>query len=1014
MKIIDFSINRPVTVTMVFFALSLFGAVAYNKLSLSLLPDISYPTLTIRTELEGAAPEEIETLISKKIENAVSVVDNVVSVNSVSRSERSDVIVEFRWGTDMNFASLALRERLDLIQLPLDSENPILLRYDPSADPIMRVGVSGSHNLSMIRYLCDEFVKPELESLGGVAAIRVSGGLEQEILVELEEQMLTSLGVSIQNVTNRLQQENINLTGGELRDGGAKYLVRTLNEFKDVREINDVIVAQKNGIPIRVRDLGNAYSGFKDRDVITRINGQDSVELAVFKAADANTVAVAQLVKKQLDQLETNYQNTSNAVTFNTVFDQSRFIKQSIDEVLKTAFWGGLLAIIVLFAFLRSLKTTCIIGLSIPISIITTFFFMYSARVSLNIMSLSGLALGIGMLVDNSIVVLESIFRYRSLGHGPRESAKLGASEVGGAVVASTITTICVFLPIVFVEGVAGQLFSDQALTVTFSLIASLVVAIMLIPMLSSLGRQKPATNIKTQSYPTSNQFFLVSPYQWILALAMRFRFQSILIATLLFAGSVLLLGRLGSELIPEINQGEFFVDVRLPSGVPVEETSNRLKEFEDILTENLPLASFYTIAGSGNQTGVQAVEEQEHIGQILVKLKSGNSHEKEPQVMERLRQNFKKIPGVEYKFSKPNLFSFKTPVEIILQGYNLKSLKIYAERLQSLLQEVEGLRDLKSSTEEDNPEVQIHFNRRQLAKYDFSINQVAELIRNKVQGDIPTEFSERERRIDVRVRLQDIDRSSISDLRNLVINPGQENPIILSSVAEVNLERGPAEIRRIGPERVAIIRGNIVGRDLQSIATDIESVLSNMSLPSDFYAYIGGQSEERSVAFESMKFALILAVFLVYLVMASQFESLIQPFVILFAIPFAAIGASTALFVTDQVLNVVVFIGFIVLSGIVVNNAIVLLDLTNQLRRDGLTKFEAIQQACSIRLRPILMTTSTTVLGLLPMALSLGEGSELWIPLAITIIGGLTASTVLTLVLVPVVYSLVVWEKHL
>ena len=1013
MKIVDFSIRRPVTVTMVFVALAVFGTVAYDQLALNLLPDISYPTLTIRTEFEGAAPEEIENLITKRVENAVSVVDNVARVSSISKPEVSDVVVEFSWKTDMGFAALAVRERLDMVQLPLAAEKSILLRYDPSTDPIMRVSVSGSPNLSMLRYHSDEFVKPDLESIGGVAAVRVSGGLEQEILVELDEQMLASLGISIQEVTSRLGQENINLTGGTLRDGEAKYLVRTLNEFQDITEMQDVIVAQRTGVPIRVRDIGTVYSGFKERDIITRINGQESVELAIFKAADANTVSVAQIVKERLEQLEIDYKGTRDPLEFDVVFDQSTFIKQSIDEVLSTAIWGGVLAIAVLFAFLRSLKTTLIIGLSIPISIVTTFFLMYSSSISLNIMSLSGLALGIGMLVDNSIVVLESIFRYRAMGHGPRESANLGASEVGSAVVASTLTTICVFVPIVFVEGVAGQLFADQALTVTFSLAASLVVAIMLIPMLSSLGRPPRTPPGGTEQEKAERQFFLVRPYDWLLSKALNYRLVAIITALVLFVLSVQFLGRLGSELIPEVSQGEFFVDVRLPSGVPVEQTLTRLIEFEEVLSEVPTAASYYTMAGSGNQTGVQAVEEQEHIGQILVKLEPGTLHEKEDRIIEELRQSFVRIPGVEYKFSKPNLFSFKTPVEVILQGYNLKSLKAYAQRLTAGLESVEGLRDLKASTEEDNPEVQIRFDRRRLANYNFTIDQIAGLIRNKVQGEIPTEFSERDRRIDVRVRLREMDRSSLADLRNLVINPGEANPIILSSVAEVSLAQGPAEIRRIGPDRVAVISGNIVGRDLQSIVSDIESVIAGMSLPSDFYAYVGGQSEERTVAFESMRFALLLAVFLVYLVMASQFESLVQPFIIMFAIPFAAIGVSLALFITNQVLNVVVLIGFIVLAGIVVNNAIVLLDLTNQLRMQGSKKFDAVRQACSIRLRPILMTTSTTVLGLLPMALSMGEGSELRIPLAITIIGGLVTSTLLTLVLVPVVYTVVVRETN-
>ncbi len=1007
MKIVAFSIRRPVTVTMLFFALAVFGVVSYEKLTLNLLPDISYPTLTIRTEMEGAAPEEVETLISKLVENAVSVVENVVEVSSISKPEVSDVVVEFSWQTNMDFSALAVREQLDLVELPLTAEKPILLRFDPSMDPIMRVGVAGSPNLSMMRYLSEEFIKADLESIQGVAAVRVSGGLEKEIYVELDEQILATLGISIQEVTTRLGQENINLTGGTLRDGESKYLVRTLNEFQDVDEINEVIVAQRSGIPIRVNDIGQVFSGFQERDIITRINGQESVELAVFKAADANTVSVAQTVKERLEKLEEDYKGRRDPLEFKVVFDQSSFIKQSIDEVLQTAIYGGILAIIILLVFLRSITTTLIIGLSIPISIVTTFFLMYVFRISLNIMSLSGLALGIGMLVDNSIVVLESIYRHKISGLPAREAAKAGASEVGSAVVASTLTTICVFSPIVFVEGVAGQLFSDQALTVTFSLLASLLVAIMLIPMLSSLQDSR-----SRQTNKTTPTFFAVSPYLWFLSLALRFRAVAILVAIALFSGSISLLNRLGSELIPEISQGEFFIDVRLPSGVPVEQTSRRMLEFESLLQESEPVETFYTMAGSGNQSGVAAVEEQEHIGQILVRLKSGHLHDKEAQVMEGLRDVFTKIPGVEYKFSHPNLFSFKTPVEVVLQGYNLENLKTYAERLKSRLTSVPGLRDLKASTDGSNPEIQIRFDRRKLANYGFTVNQIAFLVRNKVQGEIPTEFNERDRRIDVRVRLEEKDRATVQDLRSLVINPGSTNPMVLSSVAEISLQEGPAEIRRIGPHRVAIITGSIVDKDLQSVVNAIEAEIAELRLPTDFYSYVGGQSEEQAVAFKSMQFALLLAVFLVYLVMASQFESLVQPFIIMFAIPFAGIGVALALYATHQILNVVVLIGFIVLAGIVVNNAIVLLDLANQLRSQGEDKYAAIRKACSIRLRPILMTTSTTILGLLPMALNWGQGSELRIPLAITVIGGLLASTLLTLVLIPVLYTLVVREE--
>ncbi len=1008
MKIVGFSIRRPVTVTMLFVAIAVFGSVSYGRLALNLLPEISYPTLTVRTNYEGAAPAEVENLITETVENAVSVANNVVRVSSVSKPEVSDVILEFSWRTNMDFAALDVREKLDVLQLPLDASKPILLRYDPSTDPIMRVSVSGSPDLSEIRYLCEEFVKSDLESIDGVAALRVSGGFEEEIHVELDEQKLTSLGVSIQEVTSRLGQENINLTGGTLQEGESKYLVRTLNEFQDVEEINEVIVAQKNGVPIRLSDLGSAYSGYKERKVITRINGEESVEIAVFKAADANTVTAAAQVRTRLDGLEKEYSGKRVPLDFEVVFDQSRFIEQSIDEVLNTAMIGGILAVIVLFLFLRSVQSTLIIALSIPISIVATFFLMYGANISLNIMSLSGLALGIGMLVDNSIVVLESIHRYRTKGHSPREAADLGASEVGHAVVASTMTTVCVFAPIVFVEGIAGQLFADQALTVTFSLVASLVVAIMLIPMLASLGGGGEPNGKEEPAQKRSKEFFLVRPYSWFLGQALRQRLAFLLIAVVLFGGALSLLTGLGAELIPEISQGEFFVDLQLPPGTPVEQTSRRLEEAEAVIRQEQGVERYYTIVGSGNQTGASAVEEREHIGQILVALGPDMLHEKETAVLEGLRERFRHLPAVDYKFSRPALFSFKQPIEVIVQGYNLQALKTYADRIRERLTQISGLRDLKASTDGGNPEVQIHFDRQRLANWGLNINQAAGLLRNKVQGDIATELNEPDRKIDIRVRVLEEDRRSLFDLKNLVLDVPNGSPVRLSTVADVVLEEGPTEIRRIGPQRVALISANIADRDLQSVVSEIDLALQEFDLPPDMFAYVGGQSEERAVAFESMQFAILLAVFLVYLVMASQFESLAQPFVIMFAIPFALIGVALALYLTGLVLSVVVLIGGVILAGIVVNNSIVLIDFTNQLREQGKDKFQAIQEACAVRLRPILMTTSTTVLGLLPMAVSMGEGSELRAPLAVTVIGGLITSTLLTLALVPVLYTLV------
>jgi hydrophobic/amphiphilic exporter-1 (mainly G- bacteria), HAE1 family len=1009
-KAVQFSIRRPVTITMLFVAISVFGIVSYKQLALDLLPEISYPTLTIRTRYPGAAPHEVESLISRPLENAVSVVNNVVRVSSISRPEVSDVILEFSWRTQMDFAGLDVREKLDLVQLPQGADRPILLRYDPSTDPIMRISATGAADLSAVRYHSEEFIRPDLESVAGVAAVRVTGGFEDEIQVELDESRLSSLGISIQEATSRLAQENINLTGGTLSEGESRYLVRTLNEFASVDAINDVVLSFRNGAPVRLGDVGRASSGFRERQIITRLNGQESVEIAVFKAADANTVAAASEVRSRLSQLEAEYSGKREALEFEVVFDQSHFIEQSINEVLNTAIYGGILAVMVLFLFLRSVKSTLIIALSIPISIVATFFLMYFFRVSLNIMSLSGLALGIGMLVDNSIVVLESIHRYWKQGYSVRVAADKGAGEVGQAVVASTLTTICVFLPIVFVEGIAGQLFADQALTVTFSLLASLAVAILLIPMLSSLGHEE------TESEPTVRQesrFFLVEPYRWFLKRALRWRWSALGVASAMLVISLFALSRMGAELIPEISQAQFMVDLEYPPGTPLEETARRMELAEAQLAGLAPVTSYYSTIGVGNQSGVSALEEKENIAQMLVRLQPEFLHEKEEAVIDEVRRRVQAIPNINYRFSRPTLFSFKAPIEVIVHGYNLTALAMHAERIREQLETVPGLRDVKASTEGGNPEVHLVFDRRRLANFGLTVNQAASLVRNKVLGEIPTEYNEGDRKIDIRVRVAEEDRRSVDLLRDLTIPTATGTALRLSTVADIRQEEGPAEIRRIGPQRAAVISANLVGRDLQSVVADIEAVLAGVPLPSDFVAYVGGQSEERAVAFQSMQFALLLALFLVYLVMASQFESLLQPFILMFAIPFAVIGVACGLYLTGLPISIVVLIGAIVLAGIVVNNSIVMIDFTNRLSRQGMDKFEAITEAASIRLRPILMTSVTTVLALLPMALSWGEGAELRVPLAVTVIGGLLTSTLLTLILVPVLYTLVTRGKR-
>jgi len=1064
MKIVDLSIRRPVTVFIFAVAAVVFGIVAFRNLAVNLLPDITYPSLTIRTTYEGTAPVEIESLLTRPIENAVGVVNNVVRVTSSSRADVSEVTLEFAWDTDMDFASLDVRDRLDRVRLPLEAEPPILLRFDPSLDPIMRVGLHGSDDLAQLRFMAEEDLKRAFERIDGVAAAVVSGGLEEEIQVELDERKLTALGLSVGQVASRLAAENVNITGGTLRDGRTEYLVRTLNEFVRPEDMRSIVVQRSGQAIIRLSDVARVYTGHKEREIITRINGDESVELAIYKEGGTNTVAVT----RRLDELRAEIARVDPALRIDIITDQARYIRQAVREVLETALFGGLLAVLVLYLFLRSVKNTLIISISIPVSVVATFFLMYVAGISLNIMSLGGLTLGVGLLVDNAIVVLEAVQRKRDDGLDVVEAARIGTSEVGRAITASTLTTICVFVPIVFVEGVAAQLFRDQALTVAFSLMVSLVVALTVIPMLAS-RRLDPAHAVSTGSGDTPQP----APLRWlgvavftvttrILGAALVVvrvigrtsgailkpildLFDRALAATaagysraisrvlgrplavvgvtvILLVGSLGLYRSLGSELIPELVQGEFYADLELPPGTRLEVTDRKLLDLTETADTIAGLKTVYTIAGTSNEQGGTAGELREYLGQITITLEPPVSREAEDAAMLQLRQAVDaenlalqhgneleagRRPALVARFGRPSYFSFKTAIEVEVRGFNLELLERLAAEVVARMQAIEGLTDISASTEGGHPELQVRLDRDRLAAYGLGIDDVAAVLRGMVQGDVATDITRTDRTIDIRVRAAERFRSSAEALANLTVTQVGGTSIPLSAVAEVLELEGPAEIRRADGTRVASITANLADRDLGSVTADIRRALEGMSWPSGYDWRLGGQEEEMATSFASMRLAFGLAVFMVYLVMASQFESLLHPFVIMFSVPFAVIGVLTTMWLFGVTVSVVSLIGFILLAGIAVNGAIVLVDYANQLRRQGLGKLEALAQAGRVRMRPILMTSLTTIFGLLPMALGLGEGAELRTPMALTVIGGMMTSTLLTLLVVPAVYAI-------
>ncbi|HET6592816.1 MAG TPA: efflux RND transporter permease subunit, partial [Xanthomonadales bacterium] len=906
-------------------------------------------------------------------------------------------------------AGLDVREKLEVLQLPLEASRPLLLRFNPATDPIMRFGLTSAEesdvtdetSLKILRRFGDEEIKKVLEPVQGVAAVKISGGLEDEVQIDIDQRKMAQLNLSLEELTTRLAAENVNVSAGRLEEGTQRYLVRTINQFGSVEEFGELIVAMGTGRPVYLRDIASVRAGYSEREAIIRMNGREAVEVAIYKAGDANTDSVARGVHERVQHLK---DELPPGVQIETVDDQSVFIDRAISEVINAAILGGLLAVLVIFAFLRNLWFTLTIAVSIPVSIIATFFLMGQAGISLNIMSLGGIALATGLLVDNGIVVLENISRYRSQGLGLVPAAIRGASEVGGAVIASTLTTIAVFLPLAFVEGVAGQLFRDQALTVTFALAISLGVAMTIIPMMAS-ARGKRAQPPEAGSSRLGRWF--ASRYAALLNLALRRRGLTLALACLLLGLAMLLLRGIGSELVPQLEQGRFEVELEAAPGTPLEETDRLAAELQRLAAAQPGVAYSYGVAGSGNRIDANPTESGENIARILISMEPQSDAAQQNAIVNSLRMQARETVGLESNFTAPELLSFDKPLEIEIQGYDLASLRTASDEVLRRLRASGRFADIESSIERGHPEVQIFFDQERAAALGLTVKEVSDQVVGKIRGRVATRYSWRDRKIDVLVRLSEEDRQSIAAVRELIVNPESERPVPLSSVAEILVAEGPSEIRRTDQERVAVIQANLAYGDLGAAVTEAEALLDGLQLPYGLSMRITGQSEEMEASFRSLWFALALAVFLVYLVMASQFESLLHPFVILFSIPLAAVGVALALWLTDTRLSVIVFIGLIMLAGIVVNNAIVLVDLINQLRRDGAERIAAIQEAARLRLRPIMMTTLTTVLGLLPMALGLGEGSEMRTPMAITVIGGLLTSTLLTLVVVPVMYSL-------
>ncbi len=1099
---------RPVAIGMLMLAIAVFGLVSLGKLPMDLLPEISYPTLTVRTTWPGSAPEDVEERVSMRIQEAVGTLPGLVRTQSISRAGVSDVLLEYQWGTRMPFAAAEVRDKLDSLFLPPGAERPLILRYDPNLDPILRLAVRpaarAGGGLGHARWVAENRIERDLESLPGVAAVSVQGGLEEEIRVLVDPQRLAAHSIDPAEIARRLAAENLNASGGMIREGSTDYLVRTLNEFRSVEEIAALPILRRGEAVVRLGDVAEVRSTHRKREVVTRLSGEEAVEVAVYREAGARIVDIARAVRERVLGTDAQREHTRDLlekgssggrfedrgkedylawrlrgdVEVELLSDQSTFIRAAIRDVQQAALLGGLLAIAIIWLFLRRVSSTLIVGLSIPISVVVTFAPMYLLDVSLNIMSLGGLALGVGMLVDNAIVVLESIARCREEGDDLGTAAVRGVREVAGAVSASTLTTVSVFAPIVFVHGVAGQIFGDQAVTVVSGLLVSLLVALLFIPMLASrpwLAGAAPG------SRPTLAAPALLRDLSWswsrlvpnVLTLVGRVALALISLALVLVAALLVLLGKLlglllyparrlfdvawalgergyqsvlrgslahpvpvlavaatlgalafqrvgklGVELLPEIHQGEFTARVALGVESPLQRTDEVLRAIEREVRALPGVALTALTVGVEPQTLTREIE-GEHTARLTVRLEPEfvGRPARERVVLEAVRGRILARPEVRgLDIARPTPFALAEPVAVEVRGHDLEVLGRVAEEVRARLAALPELVDVRSSLRPGHPEARVAFDRDKTLEYGLDLSAASNLVRDQLLGNVSTRFTRGDDRIDIRVLADEGVFSSLRDVLDLVVNPASPTPVPLGAVAQVELVQGPAEIRRIGGSRAVVVGAVAAGFDLGGVNRSVEAALADLRTPSDVVVELGGQKRELDEGLASMIFALLLAIFLVYVVMASQFESLLQPFVILLTVPLAAVGVVFGLDLLGVPLSVVVFIGLILLAGIVVNNAIVLVDRVNQQRARGLELRAALLEAGRARLRPILMTTATTALGLLPMTgwlaalplvgeLGSGEGAEIRAPMAITVITGLLASTLLTLVVIPTAY---------
>lgn len=1042
MSIPAFATKKRITVLMLVLVTLVLGGMSYTRTPVDLLPNMQFPMAAVVVTFPGAAPQEIETLVTRPLEATLATVSNMREVSSTSSEGQAVITISFNWGTNMDFATLEMREKVDLAKrfFPAEVGTPTVLKFDPSMMPIMVADI-GSNKLTaaQMRDLADRSLAARIERIPGVASVAVSGGQQSVIEVSVDPAQSEEFGITLAQITGSLRTASMSMPGGTINVEGEEVLIRSVGQLVSLSEIENLVVGMRTvrtvtasapptprislppGVvlppatpqvttrlePVFLRQVATVAEVNPFAQSAMRLNAMPAVSLRMQKESGANTVLVANLIHAELEQMRIDYPDLSIVASQ----DQSRFIEQAIGSVGSNALIGGLIAVLVLFVFLKSIVTTLIIALAVPVSVVATFALIYFGGLTLNLMTLMGLALGIGMLVDNSIVVLENIFRLQEEGVDSVVAARQGAEEVAMAISASTLTTVAVFLPVAFVGGFTGLMFRELALTVSFSLLASLAVALLVVPMLAAtLLRARPKISLERKAR--------LSPYQRSLKWALKRKPLVILVTLLLLGGSLLTYPHLGGEFIPPMDQGEMRVTVTLPSGSSFQETDRVASEVESLLLARGEVLSVATsigvttgtrgaiMGGGGARRNRAAMTVVLHPGQRAADL------------VTELNEQYATFAGATVVAESVaglagGMGGVGAPVQINLAGPSLEGLRLHADQIKSALRDVEGITEVSDNMGVGSAEFVIRVKRTEAAELGVSPVAVASAVRTAFQGETVARVSREGREVDVTVKLAAEARQNVASLENLMVAAPQGRIVRLKEVATVEQSVGPAAIRRMSNQRVVSISASIAERDLQSVSRDVERALEALALPDDYSYEIAGEMSEMREAFDGLILALILAVVLVYMVMAAQFESLLYPFIVMFSLPLAVIGVLFGLFFTGTTLSVPSVMGVIVLAGIVVNNAIVLVDYINQLRERGKGVDEAIVEAAGVRLRPILMTTATTVLALVPLAVMPGSGAEMQQPLGIAVIGGLTVSTLLTLYLIPIAYDLVTLRRR-